>query len=184
MKKALVGMMTLTLVVAAVGWTNTDSRLNGTWEATETLEWGQTIGQRFVFDAGNFILEIDEGTNRFVPTIRGTFTTSGNTITMRFTHMHREAAELSTGPVWLDRSAVAAIMAERGELNAAQIAVTLDNIFTQQTSQFLLIGNRLSLTTTITLSASERARIADAFDMSPSDIPGSETTEQEFIRRN
>jgi len=182
-KRASMGVMAIALAfgvaVSGSGCTNTDPRLNGTWEGE-----AEGVLTRLVFDNGNFITEVYS--DGFLPATRGTFTTSENTIAKRATHLHRRAFEQETGPEWLDRSAAAAILHEKdvGGEDAREIDAVIDVFFLNTTSQFILIADSLSLTTTV--SASELARLADAFGICPSSIddffPTSVT--QEFIRRN
>jgi len=124
-KRFSVGIMTVALAfgIAVSGYSQTDPDLNGTWEAFED-------GNRYVivFDNGNYLLGIDDASKQ-----KGTFTTTGDTITFYPTHIHRSAFELADGPKWLDCDAA------MSEDSSSAYRFEPDEF------RFLLEGDRLSL---------------------------------------
>ena len=145
---AIVLVFGMTAIACDNGTTNsnggngrTDPALNGTWDGTSS----DVVGETIILNNGNF-----ESFYGGEPFSRGTFTTSGNTITTTITHLHANLVYNNWGlellPGFHSRTVVrSAKILAFGASYSDYIDVALDWIFYPQTYTFNVSGNTLTI---------------------------------------
>ena len=143
MKKLSVSLAILALTLAfglafVACKTEADDPLNGTWR--------RTIGgltEEYTFDNGTFVRK-DPAQD-----VRGTYSTSGNQITITVTEFYVSAEQVAVSGIservgWYNKNQVAEVFRKLG-MTEEQINEQLASMFTPETYNYTLDGNTMTL---------------------------------------
>jgi hypothetical protein len=150
-RKNWLGILVITLVFGMMvfgceddstgGGGSTDPALNGTWVITSYD--GDGSQTEYTLNNGNFEVSL-EG----IKMSKGTYTTSGNKITMTMTHSAQNAGD---GMKFYTKTELKTLYkTHNGGTIDAQFESFLDQQFAPQTATYSISGNKLNVTSTYT----------------------------------